>query len=177
MLYWLVTAMYPQFLITLDEDLQDKQVTVRVGQAVNTVGLAGQRLGISGVSASAPPSSPLPVSYCSYRFSSSKLIKRQFASAPASEQNSAQTSSSRMRACWRIWSSSRRTILTRQRMRSDGCWCLDQKNRGLAIRSEINLTVYSSSRLVLNWHLLRKLTCLAAAALRVAKNWTEPGSA
>jgi hypothetical protein len=51
MLYWLVTAMYPQFLITLDEELQDKQVTVRVGQAVNTVGLAGQRLGISGVSA------------------------------------------------------------------------------------------------------------------------------
>lgn len=43
--------MYPQFLITLDEELQDKQVTVRVGQAVNTVGLAGQRLGISGVSA------------------------------------------------------------------------------------------------------------------------------
>lgn len=50
MLYWLVTAMYPQFLITLDEQLEDKAVTVRVGQAVNTIGLAGTRSGISGVS-------------------------------------------------------------------------------------------------------------------------------
>ncbi|NXD32184.1 RPN1 protein, partial [Spelaeornis formosus] len=32
MLYWLVTAMYPQFLITLDEKLEEKAVTVRVGQ-------------------------------------------------------------------------------------------------------------------------------------------------
>ncbi|OCF58861.1 26S proteasome regulatory subunit N1 [Kwoniella mangroviensis CBS 10435] len=47
-LYWLVTAMYPQFLITLDEDLEEKPVTVRVGQAVNTIGLAGTRHGISG---------------------------------------------------------------------------------------------------------------------------------
>jgi 26S proteasome regulatory subunit N1 len=50
MLYWLVTAMYPQFLITLDEEIEEKAVTVRVGQAVNTVGLAGTRHGISGVS-------------------------------------------------------------------------------------------------------------------------------
>ena len=50
MMYWLVTAMYPQFLITVDEELQEKAITVRVGQAVNTVGLAGQRMGISGVS-------------------------------------------------------------------------------------------------------------------------------
>lgn len=50
MLYWLVTAMYPQFLITLDEELNEKAVTVRVGQAVNTVGQAGQRRGIAGVS-------------------------------------------------------------------------------------------------------------------------------
>ena len=48
MMYWLVTAMYPQFLITLDEKLEEKAVTVRVGQAVNTVGLAGTRMGISG---------------------------------------------------------------------------------------------------------------------------------
>jgi len=48
MLYWLVTAMYPQFLITLDEQMEEKHVTVRVGQAVNTVGLAGTRMGISG---------------------------------------------------------------------------------------------------------------------------------
>ncbi|RXK34811.1 26S proteasome regulatory subunit N1 [Tremella mesenterica] len=48
MLYWLSTAMYPQFFITLDENLEEKAVTVRVGQAVNTVGLAGTRHGISG---------------------------------------------------------------------------------------------------------------------------------
>ncbi|GHJ86083.1 hypothetical protein NliqN6_2485 [Naganishia liquefaciens] len=48
MLYWIVTAMYPQFLITLNEELEEQAVTVRVGQAVNTVGLAGQRMGISG---------------------------------------------------------------------------------------------------------------------------------
>jgi hypothetical protein len=42
--------MYPQFLITLNEQLEEQPVTVRVGQAVNTVGLAGQRMGISGVS-------------------------------------------------------------------------------------------------------------------------------
>lgn len=50
MLFLLVTAMYPQFLITLDEEAEEKAVTVRVGQAVNTVGLAGTRMGISGVS-------------------------------------------------------------------------------------------------------------------------------
>jgi 26S proteasome regulatory subunit N1 len=50
MLYWLVTAMYPQFLIALDENDEEQDVTVRVGQAVNTVGLAGTRSGISGVS-------------------------------------------------------------------------------------------------------------------------------
>ena len=53
MLYWLVTAMYPQFLIALDENDEEQDVTVRVGQAVNTVGLAGTRSGISGVSANA----------------------------------------------------------------------------------------------------------------------------
>lgn len=42
--------MYPQFLITLDENDEEQDVTVRVGQAVNTVGLAGTRSGISGVS-------------------------------------------------------------------------------------------------------------------------------
>lgn len=32
MLYFLVTAMYPRFLITLNEDLANIPVTVRVGQ-------------------------------------------------------------------------------------------------------------------------------------------------
>src|SRR5437879_5362998 len=37
MLYFLVTAMYPRFLITLDENLESKPVTVRVGQVSLTL--------------------------------------------------------------------------------------------------------------------------------------------
>jgi 26S proteasome regulatory subunit N1 len=67
MLYFLVTAMYPRFLITLDEELGPKPVTVRVGQvcviylnidislfilhrpqAVDVVGQAGKPRTISG---------------------------------------------------------------------------------------------------------------------------------
>lgn len=48
MLYFLVTAMYPRFLITLDENLESKPVTVRVGQAVDVVGQAGKPRTISG---------------------------------------------------------------------------------------------------------------------------------
>jgi 26S proteasome regulatory subunit N1 len=48
MLYFLVTAMYPRFLITLDEELQTKPVTVRVGQALDVVGQAGKPRTISG---------------------------------------------------------------------------------------------------------------------------------
>ncbi|KAF9508141.1 hypothetical protein BS47DRAFT_246748 [Hydnum rufescens UP504] len=48
MLYFLVTAMYPRFLITLDETLQNIPVTVRVGQAVDVVGQAGKPRTISG---------------------------------------------------------------------------------------------------------------------------------
>ena len=66
MLYFLVTAMYPRFLITLDEKLNPIPVTVRVGQvgvscllvthmisdldlqAVDVVGQAGKPRTISG---------------------------------------------------------------------------------------------------------------------------------
>jgi len=48
MLYFLVTAMYPRFMITLDEDLKPLPVTVRVGQAVDVVGQAGKPRTISG---------------------------------------------------------------------------------------------------------------------------------
>ncbi|GBE87336.1 26S proteasome regulatory subunit rpn-1 [Sparassis crispa] len=48
MLYFLVTAMYPRFLITLDEELNSLPVTVRVGQAVDVVGQAGKPRTISG---------------------------------------------------------------------------------------------------------------------------------
>jgi len=48
MMYFLVTAMYPRFLITLDEELNSKPVTVRVGQALDVVGQAGKPRTISG---------------------------------------------------------------------------------------------------------------------------------
>jgi 26S proteasome regulatory subunit N1 len=55
MLYWLAMSMFPQFLIMLDEDGEEKDVTVRVGQAVNTIGLAGTRSGISGITTHSAP--------------------------------------------------------------------------------------------------------------------------
>ncbi|KAN0065699.1 proteasome regulatory particle base subunit [Thecaphora frezii] len=48
MLYWLTSAMYPRFLITLDENLQNLATSVRVGQAVDVVGQAGKPRTISG---------------------------------------------------------------------------------------------------------------------------------
>lgn len=117
MLYWLVTAMYPQFLITMNEEIEEQAVTVRVGQAVNTIGQAGTRHGISGVS--------LPF-YCLVFYPaggdivndtdtdtaadiinsntdnhSSKHTKRRFASVPRNAPRWARTSISRIRPCWR----------------------------------------------------------------------------
>ncbi|KAI9713224.1 MAG: proteasome regulatory particle base subunit [Bogoriella megaspora] len=48
LLYFLVTAMQPRFLVTLDEDLKPLQVNVRVGQAVDVVGQAGRPKTITG---------------------------------------------------------------------------------------------------------------------------------
>ncbi|KAG0309136.1 proteasome regulatory particle base subunit [Dissophora globulifera] len=48
LLYSLVTAMYPRFLITLNEELENEAVTVRVGQAVDVVGQAGRPKTITG---------------------------------------------------------------------------------------------------------------------------------
>ena len=48
LLYFLVTAMHPRFLVTLDEDLQPLTVNVRVGQAVDVVGQAGKPKTITG---------------------------------------------------------------------------------------------------------------------------------
>ncbi|RKP07329.1 hypothetical protein THASP1DRAFT_17203 [Thamnocephalis sphaerospora] len=48
LLYNLACAMYPRFLITLDETLASKPVTVRVGQAVDVVGQAGRPKAITG---------------------------------------------------------------------------------------------------------------------------------
>lgn len=48
MLYFIVMAMYPRFLITLDEDGNSLSTSVRVGQAVDVVGQAGKPRAISG---------------------------------------------------------------------------------------------------------------------------------
>ncbi|KAL9102955.1 MAG: hypothetical protein Q9163_001942 [Psora crenata] len=48
LLYFIVTAMHPRFLITLDEELKPLQVNVRVGQAVDVVGQAGRPKTITG---------------------------------------------------------------------------------------------------------------------------------
>jgi 26S proteasome regulatory subunit N1 len=48
LLYYLVTAMHPRFLITVDEELKPLQVSVRVGQAVDVVGQAGRPKTITG---------------------------------------------------------------------------------------------------------------------------------
>jgi 26S proteasome regulatory subunit N1 len=47
-LFYLTGAMNPRMLLTVDEELQPLPVTVRVGQAVETVGQAGRPKGISG---------------------------------------------------------------------------------------------------------------------------------
>jgi 26S proteasome regulatory subunit N1 len=48
LLYFIVTAMHPRFLVTLDENLQPLQVNVRIGQAVDVVGQAGRPKTITG---------------------------------------------------------------------------------------------------------------------------------
>ncbi|KAI8339669.1 armadillo-type protein [Chlamydoabsidia padenii] len=55
LLYSLVTAMYPRFLITFDGELDNLPVTVRVGQAVDVVGQAGRPKTITGFQTHSTP--------------------------------------------------------------------------------------------------------------------------
>ncbi|KAI9015987.1 armadillo-type protein [Hyaloraphidium curvatum] len=55
MMYYLVTAIYPRFLITLDEELKSIPLTVRVGQAVDVVGQAGRPKTITGFQTHSTP--------------------------------------------------------------------------------------------------------------------------
>lgn len=48
LLYYIVTAMHPRYLVTLNEKLEPLQVNVRVGQAVDVVGQAGRPKTITG---------------------------------------------------------------------------------------------------------------------------------
>ena len=47
-LYYLVLSMYPRMLVTLNEKLENTKVSVKVGQAVDTVGAAGKPKTITG---------------------------------------------------------------------------------------------------------------------------------
>ena len=47
-LYYLVLSMYPRMLITVNENLEKIKVSVKVGQAVDTVGAAGKPKTITG---------------------------------------------------------------------------------------------------------------------------------
>jgi 26S proteasome regulatory subunit N1 len=47
-LYYLVLSMYPRMLVTLNDKLEHQKTSVRVGQAVDVVGAAGQPRGIAG---------------------------------------------------------------------------------------------------------------------------------
>ncbi|KAI8611309.1 armadillo-type protein [Chytriomyces sp. MP71] len=55
LLYFLIPAAYPRFLMTLDENLKSVAVTVRVGQAVDTVGQAGRPKTITGFQTHSTP--------------------------------------------------------------------------------------------------------------------------
>ncbi|KAI9264821.1 armadillo-type protein [Sporodiniella umbellata] len=55
LLYSLVTAMYPRFLITFDDSLENLPTTVRVGQAVDVVGQAGRPKTITGFQTHSTP--------------------------------------------------------------------------------------------------------------------------
>ncbi|KAF9968022.1 proteasome regulatory particle base subunit [Mortierella alpina] len=55
LLYSLVTAMYPRFLITLNAELENEPVAVRVGQAVDVVGQAGRPKTITGFQTHSTP--------------------------------------------------------------------------------------------------------------------------
>ena len=54
-MYYIVTAMYPRFLMTLDEHLKPLPTTVRVGQAVDVVGQAGRPKTITGFQTHSTP--------------------------------------------------------------------------------------------------------------------------
>jgi len=47
-LYYLVLSMYPRMVVTLNENLENIRVAVKVGQAVDTVGAAGKPKTITG---------------------------------------------------------------------------------------------------------------------------------
>jgi len=60
LLYTIVTAIFPRMLMTFDKDLKQIPVSVRVGQAVDTVGQAGRPKTITGFQTH---TTPVPIGY------------------------------------------------------------------------------------------------------------------
>lgn len=86
LLFMLVPAMYPRFLITFDEDGERLPVSVRVGQAVDVVGQGASRVGRSELTMQPASRGRSPAS---------RRIRRPCASAGPSVRSWARRSTSR----------------------------------------------------------------------------------
>jgi hypothetical protein len=110
MLYFLVPAMYPRFLITLDEDLEPKPVTVRVGTVSSTY---------EGVILYFDPVFRLSMSWdkrASHAQSLvSKPIRHPYDWQPRNVRSSQRKNTSHLRACWKGSSCYRRTLAGRRK--------------------------------------------------------------
>lgn len=110
MLYFLVPAMYPRFLITLDEDLEPKPVTVRVGTVSSTY---------EGGIMYFDPVFRLSMSWdkraSRAQSLASKPIRRQYDWQPRNVRSSQRKNTYHSRACWRGSSCCRKTLAGRRR--------------------------------------------------------------
>lgn len=126
MLYYLASAMYPRFLITLNEDLENLPVTVRVGQVSPSAFLDRVVL----MSSMRPLTwSDKPANLA--RSPVSRHIKRQCAWEQRSEGSWRQKSISHMHMSLKGLSSCERTLGTRKKMRCNyrlGSYVLQRGN-------------------------------------------------
>lgn len=110
MLYFLVPAMYPRFLITLDEDLEPKPVTVRVGTvSIVYEGVVLYFDSILRLSTSWDKRASRAQSLAS------KPIRHPYDWQPRNVLSSQRKNTSHLRAYWRGSSCFRRTLAGRRR--------------------------------------------------------------
>lgn len=112
MLYYLVSAMYPRFLITLNEDLENLPVTVRVGQVSR---LLSHRVGVR-LMLDTRPSTWLDKLANLARSLASRRTRRRCAWARRRERSWRRRSISHMHTSSKDSSSCKRTLGTRRRM-------------------------------------------------------------
>ena len=113
MLYYLVTAMYPRFLITLNEDLENLPVTVRVGQVSRI--LFSNHFGMV-LMGSTRPLTWLDKLESLARSPVSRRTKRRCAWVRQREQSWRRKSISHMHMFWRDSSSCERILGTKRKM-------------------------------------------------------------